>query len=128
LLIGFFVDRILGSGVVPRIAPYGAAAQLAVDALGVLIVGLGSGLYLRANLGAGPRDGLMLGLHRLTGRRIAVTRATLELCVAAGGFALGGSLGIGTLVFALGIGPAVEVGFWVFGVPRQRVAGEAAKA
>ncbi len=116
LLIGFFIDRILDVGVIPRVAPLGLPAQLLTDAVGVLIVGLGSGLYIRANLGAGPRDGLMLGLHRLTGRRVAVARGTLELSVAAIGFLLGGTVGLGTLVFAFGIGPAVEVGFRLFGV------------
>lgn len=121
LLIGFFVDRILGLGVITRVAPLGLPAQLLTDAIGVLIVGLGSGLYIRANLGAGPRDGLMLGLHRLTGRRVAVVRAALELSVAVVGFLLGGTVGLGTLVFAFGIGPAVEVGFRLFGVrTRQR--------
>lgn len=120
LLIGFFVDRILDTGLIPDITPYNLPSQLAVDLLGVLIVGLGSGLYIRAKLGAGPRDGLMLGLHRLTGWRLAITRGALELSVAAAGFALGGSLGIGTLIFAVGIGPAVELGFRAFELPGHR--------
>jgi len=95
------------------------AARLGMDVAGVLLVGLGSGLYIRAKLGAGPRDVLMLGLHRITGVRVAVTRATLEITVAIAGFLLGGTVGIGTLVFALGVGPAVELGFRVFGVPSQ---------
>jgi len=116
-LVGLFVDRILGARLIPPVAPYGPVAQLLVDALGVLLVGLGSGLYMRGGLGAGPRDGLMLGLHRLTGRRIALTRTALEAIVAATGFLLGGTLGLGTLVFALGVGPAVELGFRLCGVP-----------
>lgn len=120
LLIGFFIDRIVGVGVIPRMAPLGLPAQFVMDIVGVLIVGLGSGLYIRANLGAGPRDGLMLGLHRATGRRVAVVRNALELSVAVVGFALGGTLGIGTLIFAVGIGPSVEIGFRVFGVPSRR--------
>jgi len=116
LLIGFFVDRLLAVHVIPLAAPYGLAAQLGMDVAGVLLVGLGSGLYIRAKLGAGPRDGLMLGLHRVTGVRVAVTRAALEITVAIAGFLLGGTVGIGTLVFALGVGPAVELGFRVFGV------------
>ena len=119
LLIGFFVDRVLAVHVIPLAAPYGLAAQLVMDAGGVLLVGLGSGLYIRAKLGAGPRDGLMLGLHRVTCVRVAVTRAALELTVAVTGFLLGGTVGIGTLVFALGVGPAVELGFRVFGVPSR---------
>ncbi len=116
-LIGFFVDRILGTRLIPSAAPYGPIVQFLVDALGVLLVGLGSGLYIRGSLGAGPRDGLMLGLRRLTGWRIAVTRAALEVTVAAVGFLLGGTLGLGTIVFALGVGPAVELGFRLCGVP-----------
>jgi len=120
VLIGFFVDRILGARIIPSAAPDGLVVQLLVDALGVLLVGLGSGLYIRGGLGAGPRDGLMLGLQALTGQRIAVTRAALEIVVAATGFLLGGTLGIGTLVFALGVGPAVELGFHLCGVPARR--------
>jgi len=119
-LIGFFVDRILGAWIIPFAAPDGLVVQLLVDALGVLLVGLGSGLYIRGGLGAGPRDGLMLGLQALTGQRIAVTRAGLEIVVAAIGFLLGGTLGLGTLVFALGVGPAVELGFRLCGVPPRR--------
>ncbi len=119
VLIGFFVDRILGARIIPSAAPDGLVVQLLVDALGVLLVGLGSGLYIRGGLGAGPRDGLMLGLQALTGQRIAVTRAALEIVVAATGFLLGGTLGIGTLVFALGVGPAVELGFHLCGVPAR---------
>ena len=74
LLIGFFVDRLLAVHVIPLAAPYGLAAQLGMDVAGVLLVGLGSGLYIRAKLGAGPRDGLMLGLHRVTGVRVALAR------------------------------------------------------
>lgn len=120
LLIGFFVDRILGTGLLPDARPGGLVAQGVMDVVGVVVVGLGSGLYIRANLGAGPRDGLMLGLHRLTGRRVAVVRAALELSVAVAGFLLGGTVGPGTLIFALGIGPCVELGFRVFGVPTHR--------
>ncbi len=123
VLIGFFVDRILGARVIPSAAPDGLVVQLLVDALGVLLVGLGSGLYIRGGLGAGPRDGLMLGLQAFTGQRIAVTRAALEIVVAATGFLLGGTLGIGTLVFALGVGPAVELGFRLCGVPPRRASG-----
>ena len=119
LLIGFFVDRLVAVHMIPLAAPYGLLAQLGMDAGGVLLVGLGSGLYIRAKLGAGPRDGLMLGLHRVTGVRVAMTRAALEVTVAIAGFLLGGTVGIGTLVFALGVGPAVELGFRMFGVPSR---------
>ena len=75
---------------------------------GIGLVAVGSGLYLMTRLGAGPRDGLMLGLHRRTGLSVRLVRTTLETGVTAGGFVLGGTVGIGTLAFALGIGPAVQ--------------------
>lgn len=77
---------------------------------GVALVGLGSGFYLGAALGPGPRDGLMTGLHRRTGRPVSGVRAAIELSAVAVGAALGGTIGVGTLIFALLIGPAVAVG------------------
>jgi len=84
--------------------------QLAQTILGVLVIGLGSGIYLIAHLGAGPRDGLMTGLQRVTDFPIAIVRTTLEILVISIGWSLGGTVGIGTVIFALGIGPAVSVG------------------
>ncbi|WP_041862399.1 membrane protein YczE [Candidatus Pelagibacter sp. IMCC9063] len=80
---------------------------------GVLLVGFGSGLYLIANLGPGPRDGLMTGLQRKTNLPIAVVRAFIEITVATVGWYLGGTLGEGTLLFAFGIGPAVALGLFL---------------
>jgi uncharacterized membrane protein YczE len=77
---------------------------------GIALIGLGSGLYLHAALGPGPRDGLMMGLHRVTGRPVAPLRAGIELTALAVGFALGGTVGIGTVAFALLVGPAVAFG------------------
>jgi uncharacterized membrane protein YczE len=79
---------------------------------GVLVIGIGSGFYIGAGMGAGPRDSLMLVTARRTGIRIGVARATIEVLVTVIGFALGGTVGIGTLAFAFGIGPAVELSFW----------------
>ena len=76
--------------------------------LGVASIGLGSALYLGAKLGPGPRDGLMLGLHRRTGLSIRVARTGIELVVLVLGMLLGGTAGFGTLVFAFGIGPTVQ--------------------
>ena len=76
----------------------------------VLLVGLGSGIYLIANLGPGPRDGLMTGLTRMTGFPISYIRASIEITVVIIGWYLGGTVGIGTLIFAFGIGPAVALG------------------
>ena len=81
--------------------------QLGEAVLGVLVTGFGGGLYLIANLGPGPRDGLMTGLQKVTDLPIAWVRSGLELTVIAAGWALGGSVGLGTVLFALGIGPSV---------------------
>ena len=81
--------------------------------LSVLLVGLGSGFYLIANLGPGPRDGLMTGIQRKTNFSIALVRAILEISVVGIGWYLGGTVGIGTLMFAFGIGPAVALGLYL---------------
>tara|TARA_Y100001970_G_C14216487_1_gene849975 strand:- start:1932 stop:2579 length:648 start_codon:yes stop_codon:yes gene_type:complete len=79
----------------------------------VLIVGIGSGFYLIANLGPGPRDGLMTGLQKKTNLPIALVRAILEITVVSVGWYLGGTFGIGTLIFAFGVGPAVALGLYM---------------
>lgn len=80
---------------------------------GVVVVGLGSGLYLSARLGPGPRDGLMTGLQQRTGLPIAWVRTCLELLAVCSGWLLGGTVGLGTVLFALGIGPAVSLGLYL---------------
>lgn len=80
---------------------------------GVLLVGFGSGLYLIANLGPGPRDGLMTGLQKKTNLPIAAVRAFIEITVATVGWYLGGTLGEGTLLFAFGIGPAIALALFL---------------
>ena len=80
--------------------------------IGVIIVGLGSGFYLISNLGPGSRDGLMTGLQKKTNLPIVLIRATIEVSAVVFGFYLGGVVGIGTLVFAFGIGPAVSAGLF----------------
>lgn len=74
---------------------------------GIACVALGSGVYLGVALGPGPRDGLMTGIHRVTGRRLWAIRAAIELSALVAGFLLGGTVGVGTLAFALSMGPAV---------------------
>ena len=78
----------------------------------VVIVGLGSGFYLIANLGPGSRDGLMTGLQRITNKPISLIRAIIEISVVIVGWYLGGVVGIGTIVFALTIGPFVSSGLF----------------
>lgn len=104
IFIGFFVDLI--NPYIPFMHNY--STQTGVLVWGVLLIGLGTGLYINANLGAGPRDGLMLGLHQKTGKSIRLVRNSIEATVLVIGFFLGGPVGIGTVVFALLIGPSVQ--------------------
>lgn len=104
IVIGLVIDLSLAlapepRALVPRVACLGA---------GMVLVGLGSGLYIGAGLGPGPRDGLMTGLAA-RGHSLRLARTVIELSALAAGFALGGSVGVGTVVFALGIGPLVQL-------------------
>ena len=87
--------------------------QLILAIISVIMVGVGGGIYLVSNLGAGPRDGLMIGLQKVTNLPIAGVRATLEISVVSIGWYLGGTVGIGTLLFAFGIGPCVALGLYL---------------
>ena len=111
LIIGLMIDICLKF--VPT--PENYISQLFLALIAVLIVGLGGGIYLVANLGAGPRDGLMIGLQKKTNLPIAAVRAFLEISVMSIGWYLGGTVGIGTLLFALGIGPAVALALYIVG-------------
>ena len=95
----------------PGFETYLANAALALT--GVFVTGFGGAIYLIANLGPGPRDGLMTGLQAVTHQPIALVRTFLELTVVAIGWVLGGTLGLGTVFFALGIGPAVAFGMQI---------------
>lgn len=95
----------------PEFETYITNAGLAVA--GVLVTGFGGAIYLIANLGPGPRDGLMTGLQGVTGQPIARVRTFIELSVVVIGWALGGTLGLGTVLFALGIGPAMALGMQI---------------
>ncbi len=105
LLIGTSTN--LGIAILPRAA--GVPSQLAMMLAGVVVIAIGSGLYLGADLGPGPRDGLMTGIHHRFGWSIRRSRTAIELTVLAAGYLLGGTIGIGTVVFALAIGPLVQV-------------------
>ena len=111
VLIGLFVDGLLRLDAIDSLTGHGLGVRIALLVAGIAIIALGSGFYLGAALGAGPRDSLMIVTARRTGVRIGVTRAVFEIGAAAVGFALGGTLGIGTVAFAFGIGPAVELAF-----------------
>ncbi|MFJ5229209.1 YitT family protein [Kitasatospora sp. NPDC088391] len=89
--------------------PHALAVRLPLLAAGIVLNGLATGLYIGARLGPGPRDGLMTGLHRRTGRSVRLIRTGIELTVLAVGIALGGTFGVGTLAYALAIGPLVQL-------------------
>ena len=94
-------------------SPENFVSQISLAIIAVLTVGLGGGIYLVANLGSGPRDGLMVGLQQKTNLPIAAVRVFLEVIVVSIGWYLGGTVGIGTLLFAFGIGPAVALGLFI---------------
>ena len=100
-------------GVLPT--PESTGWRLAQVIGGIALVGLGSGLYLTTNLGPGPRDGLMTGIHERTGIAVTPVRLSIEVIVLAAGWALGGTVGIGTVLFAVLIGPSVGYGLRLVG-------------
>ena len=94
-------------------SPESYISQIILAIVAVLTVGIGGGIYLVANLGPGPRDGLMIGLQKVSNLPIATVRAFIEISVVSFGWYLGGTVGIGTLLFAFGIGPAVALGLYL---------------
>ncbi|MGW5103711.1 membrane protein YczE [Streptomyces sp. NPDC004100] len=113
LVIGFALDATLS--VLP--AAHGIAARVLLLVAGIVLNGAATGLYIAAAFGPGPRDGLMTGLHQRTGRSIRLLRTLVEVAVVATGFALGGTVGVGTVLYALSIGPLAQVFLRVFAVP-----------
>ena len=109
ILISIVID--LSTPILPY--PKTLFYQIIQSVIAVIIVGIGSGFYLTANLGPGPRDGLMTGLQKLTDKPIALIRTILEVSAVLIGFYFGGVVGIGTLLFAFGIGPAVSLGIFI---------------
>ena len=109
LIIGLMIDVCIRHVATPE----SYIDQILLGAVAVAIVGLGGGIYLVANLGAGPRDGLMIGLQKKTNLPIALVRGTLEITVMSVGWYLGGTVGVGTLLFAFGIGPCVALGLFL---------------
>ncbi|WP_411148942.1 YczE/YyaS/YitT family protein [Streptomyces sp. A30] len=96
---------------------HGLAARIPLMLTGIVLNGAATGLYIAANFGPGPRDGLMTGLHRRTGRSIRLMRTAVEVAVVTTGFALGGTIGIGTLLYAVSIGPLAQLFLRVFAAP-----------
>jgi len=114
VVVGLAIDATLA--VVPAGVPL--AVRWVEVAGGIALVAIGSALYLGVALGPGPRDGLMTGLHRATGRPVALVRAAIEITALATGALLGGTFGAGTVAFALLVGPAVATALRVAGVSR----------
>ena len=109
LIIAFMIDLCIKFVPTPSNYPN----QLILAVISVMMVGIGGGIYLVSNLGAGPRDGLMIGLQKVTNLPVAAVRAFLEISVVSIGWYLGGTVGVGTLLFAFGIGPCVALGLFL---------------
>ena len=109
LIIAFMIDLCIKF--VPTPSNY--LNQLILAVISVMMVGIGGGIYLVSNLGAGPRDGLMIGLQKITNLPVAAVRAFLEISVVSMGWYLGGTVGLGTLFFAFGIGPCIALGLFL---------------
>ena len=109
VLISIIID--LSTPILPY--PKSFLFQIVQSIIAVFIVGLGSGFYLTANLGPGPRDGLMTGLQNLSNQPIALIRTIIEVSAVCVGFYLGGVVGIGTLLFAFGIGPTLSISIFI---------------
>ena len=98
----------------------GLGGGLLLVAAGIALIAIGSGFYLTAALGPGPRDGQMTGLHRRTGVSLRLARAAIEISVLVAGWLLGGTVGLGTVAFALAIGPGVQLAVNRLSTPEWR--------
>lgn len=114
VVIGAVLDVLLLTPLLTDLDDAPIPVRLLVTVLGILTVAAGSALYLGAHLGPGPRDGLMVAIHTRTGWRVGTARGVLECVVLVLGVLLGGPVGVGTVLFAVGIGPAVQIAFRVF--------------
>jgi len=117
ILVGVFTDMILGSGLIDKAGPYPLRIAMLVGA--IVVIGIASGMYISSGLGAGPRDSFMLALTEITGLSVHINRWMIEFVVVVIGIILGGSFGVGTIIMALLNGPAVGVGFRLFGLPTR---------
>ncbi|MEU9333375.1 hypothetical protein AB0D49_09450 [Streptomyces sp. NPDC048290] len=113
VVVGLALDATLA--LLPAVHALGARIPLMLA--GIVLNGAATGLYIAARFGAGPRDGLMTGLHHRTGRSIRLMRTAVEVAVVATGFVLGGTIGVGTLLYAVSIGPLAQLFLRMFAVP-----------
>jgi uncharacterized membrane protein YczE len=111
VLIGIFIELLLAVPGIDELSDQPLGVRVGLLAFGLALFGVGSAFYIGAAMGAGPRDSLMLVLSHRTGARIGVVRAAIEISVLVVGIALGGTFGVGTVAFALLIGPIIETSF-----------------
>jgi uncharacterized membrane protein YczE len=114
--IGIAMDGTLA--LVPEV--HSLAGRIALMLGGIVLNGVATGLYIAARFGPGPRDGLMTGLHKVTGGSIRLVRTAIEIAVVVTGFLLGGTIGAGTVAYALAIGPLAQFFLRLFAVPERK--------
>jgi uncharacterized membrane protein YczE len=113
VLVGGFIEVLTRIDALASLDGEPLAVRVVLLVVGITLIGPASAFYIGADFGAGPRDTLMLVGARRTGQRVGLVRAALELCALGIGIVLGGTFGVGTLAFALGVGPIVEAAFWL---------------
>ncbi|MET7639901.1 hypothetical protein [Streptomyces sp. NPDC005438] len=113
VLVGLFMD--LAIAWTPPVESLAGRSALMVGA--VLLNGTATGMYIATRFGPGPRDGLMTGLHRRTGRSVRLMRTLIEAVVLLSGLLLGGTVGVGTVLYALAVGPLAQLSLRIFAVP-----------
>jgi uncharacterized membrane protein YczE len=111
--VGSFIQLLTSITAVTHLQHEPLGVRIPLLLVGIALIGPASAFYIGANYGAGPRDTLMLVGARRTGVRIAFVRGTLELSALVVGIVLGGTFGVGTILFALGVGPVIEASFWL---------------
>lgn len=124
ILNALIIAAVIDSSLPYLPAPSSGVLQALESVLGIILIGLGSAMYLIAKLGPGPRDGLMTGLQRITGFPIVWVRTSIEIAVLLAGWLLGGAIGIGTLLFAFGVGPALSLGLLIVLRVSQEISSE----
>ena len=120
VLVGLVVDAMLATGALGELGSGPVLVRIAVLLAGVSAIALGTAAYIAADLGAGPRDGLMLGIARRARRSTGGARVAIESTVLIVGLVLGGSIGLGTAIFVIAIGPAINAAFRLFGMEPRR--------
>jgi uncharacterized membrane protein YczE len=113
IIVGGSVQILTSLGPIAELSNTRVELRACLVIIGLSLMGAGTALYLGADFGAGPRDALMLVGAQRTPFRISIVRGSLEIMALIAGAALGGTVGVGTLCYALGIGPTVEVSFWL---------------